>query len=137
MHFITTHFTKYFSEMEKMEGFFIFKTLLNFKNGQKKCPIFILKKKFQKTKILFFWHFFWHSNVKFLMLNGNATFYENGIETISFFSKKTHFFRFFRLFFRNSKKFPGPFCPQKNEHHRFFHVFFREQYIFNNKYFIS
>jgi hypothetical protein len=54
------------------------------------------------------------------MMNGNTTFDENGRETISFFSKKTHFLRFFRLFSENPKKFSGPFWPQKNEHHSFF-----------------
>ena len=61
------------------------------------------------------------------MMNGIITFRKNGYETISFFSKKTHFFRLFRLFYENSKKFSGPFWPPKNEHHNFFHVFFREQ----------
>jgi hypothetical protein len=59
------------------------------------------------------------------MITGNATFDENGGETISIFSKKTHFFRFFRLFSENPKKFSGSFWPQKNEHHNFFHHFFK------------
>jgi len=58
------------------------------------------------------------------MLKGNATLSENGPETISIFSKKTHFFRFFRLFSKNPKKLSGPFWPQKNEHHNFFRRFF-------------
>jgi hypothetical protein len=58
------------------------------------------------------------------MLIGNTTFDENGPETISFFPKKTHFFRFFRLFSENPKKISGPFWPQKNEHHSFFRSFF-------------
>jgi hypothetical protein len=58
------------------------------------------------------------------MMNANTTWDKNAPETISFFSKKTHFFRFFRLFFENSKKFSGPFWPQKNEHHNFFRHFF-------------
>ena len=58
--YITLHFTEYFSEMEKMESFKVFKTFfLISKMDKNKCPIFILKKKFQKMKIVFFWHFFW------------------------------------------------------------------------------
>jgi hypothetical protein len=58
------------------------------------------------------------------MMNRNATFDEIGPETISFFPKKTHFFRFFRLFSENPKKFSGSFWPPKNEHHNFFRHFF-------------
>jgi hypothetical protein len=58
------------------------------------------------------------------MIIGNTTFGENGPETISFFSKKTHFFRFFRLFSENPKKISGSFWTQKNEHHSFFDIFF-------------
>jgi hypothetical protein len=47
--------SKYFGEMEKMESFLVFKTFfLNSKMDKNKCPIFILKKKFQKVKTLFF-----------------------------------------------------------------------------------
>jgi hypothetical protein len=46
---------KYVSEMEKMENLKVFKTFfLNSKMDKNKCPIFILKKKFQKVKTLFF-----------------------------------------------------------------------------------
>jgi len=58
------------------------------------------------------------------MLNGNATFGESGPETISFFTKKMHFFRFFGLFSETPKKLSGPFWPPKNEHHSFFSHFF-------------
>ena len=58
-------------------------------------------------------------------------------ETISFFSKKTHFFRFFGLFFENPKNFSGSFCPQKNEHHNFFRCFLKSQCIFSNILFFS
>ena len=74
------------------------------------------------------------------MIIGNTTFNENGPETISIFPKKTHFFRFFRLFSENPKKFSGPFWPQKNEHHNFFRHFLKnlstdskEEYIFKKK----
>ena len=67
------------------------------------------------------------------MVNGNATFGENGSETISFFPKKTHFFRFFRLFSENPKKFSGPFWPQKNEHHNFFRPFLKIQSIYSKE----
>ena len=51
--------SKDFSEMEKMESFLVFKTFfLISKMDKNKCPIFILKKKFQKMKILFFYVFF-------------------------------------------------------------------------------
>ena len=51
--------SKYFSEMEKMESFLVFKTFfLISKMDKNKCPIFILKKKFQKMKSLFFLRFF-------------------------------------------------------------------------------
>jgi len=41
--------------MEKMENLKVFKTFfLNSKMDKNKCPIFILKKKFQKVKTLFF-----------------------------------------------------------------------------------
>jgi hypothetical protein len=57
--YITLHFTEYYCEMEKMESFKVFKTFfLISKMDKNKCPIFILKKKFQKMKIVFFWHFF-------------------------------------------------------------------------------
>jgi hypothetical protein len=68
------------------------------------------------------------------MMNDNATWDKNAPETISFFSKKTHFFRFFRLFFENSKKFSGPFWPQKNEHHNFFrHFFIKSKHLQSQK----
>ena len=93
---VTIHFTKYNCEMEKMESFKIFKTFfLISKMDKNKCPIFILKKKFQKMKIVFFYVFFETFFLHFCMINGNTTFRENVFETISFFSKKTHFFRFF------------------------------------------
>jgi len=66
-------------------------------------------------------------------MNDNATLGENGAETISFFPKKTHFFRFFRLFSENSKIFSGPFCPPKNEHHKFFQHFFQSQSIYSKE----
>ena len=66
------------------------------------------------------------------MLKGNTTFRKNAPETISFFSKKTHFFRFFQLFSENPIFFSGSFWPPKNEHHNFFHIFFQEQCM-NNK----
>ena len=118
--------------------FFVFKTFfLISKMDKNKCPIFILKKKFQKMKIVFFWHFFWTKNLDFLTTNDDTTLCENGADTISFFSKKTHFFRFFRLFSENSKIFSGPFCPPKNEHHSFFRHFLKSQSIFNNRKFFS
>jgi hypothetical protein len=67
------------------------------------------------------------------MLNGNATFGESMPETISIFTKKTHFFRFFGLFSKTPKKFSGPLWPQKNEHHSFFSHFFLDQCICNDK----
>jgi hypothetical protein len=66
-------------------------------------------------------------------MNDNVTLSENGHETISFFPKKTHFFRFFRLFSENSKIFSGPFWPQKNEHHIFFRHFFQSQSIYSKE----
>ena len=46
---------EYFGDMEKMESFLVFKTFfLISKMDKNKCPIFILKKKFQKMKIVFF-----------------------------------------------------------------------------------
>ena len=51
--------SKYFGEMEKMESFKDFETLfLNSKMDKNKCPIFIFKKEFQKTKTPFFYVFF-------------------------------------------------------------------------------
>ena len=48
-----------FSEMEKTESFSFFKTFfLISKMDKNKCPIFILKKKFQKMKSPFFLTFF-------------------------------------------------------------------------------
>jgi hypothetical protein len=67
------------------------------------------------------------------MMNDNAIFDENGVETISIFSKKTHFFRFFRLFSKNPKKFSGPFWPQKNEHHNFFRHFLKCRRIYSKE----
>jgi hypothetical protein len=66
-------------------------------------------------------------------MNDSATWGKNGPETISFFSKKTQFFRFFRLFSENSKNFSGPFCPPKNEHHNFFRLFFQSQSIYSKE----
>ena len=57
-------------------------------------------------------------------MNDDTTWDKNAPETISFFSKKTHFFRFFRLFFENSKKFSGPLFPKKTSITTFFNVFF-------------
>jgi hypothetical protein len=67
------------------------------------------------------------------MMNDNATFDENVSETISFFPKKTHFFRFFRLFSENPKKFSGSFWPQKNEHHNFFRPFLKMLSIYSKE----
>ena len=45
--------------MEKMESFEVFETFfLKTKMDKNKCPNFILKKKFQKMKIVFFYVFF-------------------------------------------------------------------------------
>ena len=52
--------------MEKVESFKVFKTFfLISKMDKNKCPIFILKKKFQKMKIVFFWHFFSDLKIRF------------------------------------------------------------------------
>jgi hypothetical protein len=57
---------------------------------------FHFKKKVPKNEIPFFFDiFFWAYKIVILMLNGNATFCKNGLDTISFFVKKAHFFRFF------------------------------------------
>ena len=120
--------------MEKIESFLVFKTFFIIsKMDIYFCPIFILKKKFQKMKIVFFDIFYLIKNTEFLMLKGNTNLDENEHETISFFPNKPHFFRFFRLFSKNSFFFSGPFWPQKNEHHIFFSYFFWEQYIYNDK----
>jgi hypothetical protein len=53
--------------MEKTESFSFFKTFfLISKMDKNKCPIFILKKKFQKMKTLFFYVFFWDIFFAFL-----------------------------------------------------------------------
>ena len=59
------------------------------------------------------------------MMNGNTTFDENGVETISIFPNKTQKTRFFRLFSENPKKISGSFWPQKNERDNFFQPFFK------------
>jgi hypothetical protein len=85
---------------------------------------FHFKKKVSKSENPFFLRFFLrHFFSFFCMINDNTTFGEIDLETISFFPKKTHFFRFFRLFSETSKKFSGSFWPQKNEHHSFFRPF--------------
>jgi hypothetical protein len=58
------------------------------------------------------------------MLNGNATFGESVPETISFFTKKTHFFRFFDFFLKTQKNSQDRFGPQKTSITGFFHIFF-------------
>ena len=95
---------------------------------------FHFKKKVSKNENRFFLRFFFETFFShFIMVNANTTLGENWAETISFFPKKTHFFRFFRLFSENSKFFSGPFCPPKNEHHSFFRHFFKSQSIRNHK----
>jgi len=58
------------------------------------------------------------------MLKGNATLSENGPETISFFSKKTHFSDFFDFFLKTPENSQDRFGPKKTSITTFFDVFF-------------
>jgi len=69
-----------FSGVEKMEKVGVFKTFfLILKLDIKKCPKWILKKKFAKMKIVFFQLFFETPFRIFLMINDNTTFCKNAM----------------------------------------------------------
>jgi hypothetical protein len=60
----------------------------------------------------------------FLTMNGNATFDENGRETISIFPKKTQKTRFFDFFQKTQKNSQDRFGPKKTSITAFFDIFF-------------
>jgi len=79
-----------------MENLPLFKTFfLILKLDIKKCPKWILKKKFAKMKTVFFRLFFQTFFSKFLTLNDNTTFHKNVAETIRKKVKKSDFFGIF------------------------------------------
>jgi hypothetical protein len=83
-----------------MEKVGVFKTFfLILKLDIKKCPKWILKKKFAKMKITFFSTFFLSFFRIFLTLNDLTTFDKNRDETIRKKVKKSDFFGIFRDFF--------------------------------------
>ena len=82
-----------------MEKVRVFKTFfLILKLDIKKCPKWILKKKFAKMKIVFFQLFFTIFFSHFLMINANTTFDKKVVETIRKKVKKTDFFWIFLNF---------------------------------------
>ena len=82
-----------------MEKIKVFKTFfLILKLDIKKCPKWILKKKFAKMKITFFQLFFLTFFLIFHTLNEQSTFDKNVVESIRKKVKKSDFFGIFRDF---------------------------------------
>ena len=79
-----------------MEKLGVFKTFfLILKLDIKKCPKWILKKKFAKMKITFFSTFFLTFFQTFLTINDTTTFDKKSVESIRKKVKKWDFFRIF------------------------------------------
>ena len=88
-----------FPGVEKIEKVGVFNTFfLILKLDIKKCPKWILKKKFAKMKITFFSTFFLTFFRIFLTINDGTTFDNNVVESIRKKVKKWDFFQIFLNF---------------------------------------
>ena len=91
-----------------------------------KCPIFILKKKFQKMKIVFFWHFFSDQKTRFSYDKCWHDFWRKWSRDHKLFFEKNAFFPIFSTFFWKLKNFLRTVLSPKKRASQLFSAFFKK-----------
>ena len=107
--------------------FFVFKTFfLISKMDKNKCPIFILKKKFQKMKIVFFLTFFLDQKSRFSYDEWWHDFVRKWSWHHKLFFEKNIFFPIFSTFFWKLKNFLRTVLSPKKRASQLFSAFFKK-----------